>query len=315
MTTHDVERALDDLDIALFTQRGSEVQGLCPMHEKRTGSIDHNPSWWINVDTGAHICFSCGYKGNLYTLVRDVKGLDHEEVVEYLKRRNEVSVDTLMKRLTDLPQYVAPVEEIDMSEARLAVFVDPPAYALESRSITKESAKYYGVLWDERKSNWILPLRDPHFYKLIGWQEKGYGNRFFRNYPAGVKKSKTLFGVDVQQESVSIVVESPLDCLRLYSAGFKGAVASCGALVSEEQIKLLRFSDKVIAAFDNPKLDKAGREASASMRQLAKRYGIELYFFNYGDSNKKDPGDMTNEEIEWGMTNARDSIYGEMAYL
>ena len=51
------------------------------------------------------------------------------------------------------------------------------------------------------------------------------------------------------------------------------------------------------------------------MRQLAKRYGIELYFFNYGDSNKKDPGDMTNEEIEWGMTNARDSIYGEMAYL
>ena len=73
----DVEKVLLSLDIPLVSQRGEEVQGLCPMHKARTGKEDHNPSWWINSVTGAHICFSCGYKGNVYTLVADIKGIDY----------------------------------------------------------------------------------------------------------------------------------------------------------------------------------------------------------------------------------------------
>jgi hypothetical protein len=66
---------------------------------------------------------------------------------------------------------------------------------------------------------------------------------------------------------------------------------------------------------DNPKLDDAGRKASAEFRKAATKYGINAFYFNYGDSGKKDPGDMTDEEIRWGIYNAKSSVYGEAAYV
>jgi DNA primase len=311
----DVEKVIASLDLTLTAQRGDEIQGLCPMHKKRTGREDFHPSWWINTSTGVHICFSCGYKGNLLSLVKDLKGVNSYDATDYLHEHSEITVDELLKKLRGLPQYVAPAPQIEMSEARLAIFDFPPEFALKERNLSARSAEVYGVLWDTENSNWILPLREPDFLKLIGWQEKGSRSRFFKNYPAGVKKSTTLFGVDVQRPELTIVVESPLDCLRLYTAGFRGAVATCGALISQDQAKLLRRSEKVIAAFDNPLLDSAGAKASEELRQYAKRYGIELSYFNYGDSGKKDPGDMTDEQIAWGIENAKDMIFGKKAYL
>ena len=37
----DVEKVLLGLDLPLYSQRGVEVNGLCPMHKKRTGKEDH----------------------------------------------------------------------------------------------------------------------------------------------------------------------------------------------------------------------------------------------------------------------------------
>lgn len=310
-----IEKVIASLDLTLTAQRGSELQGLCPMHKRRTGKDDYHPSWWINSETGVHICFSCGYKGNLLSLVKDLKRVNSYDAADYLQEHSETTVDELIKKLHDLPQYITPPEKIEISEAHLAIFDLPPEFALKERNLSPRSAEVYGVLWDPKNETWILPLREPDFLKLIGWQEKGSRNRFFKNYPAGVKKSTTLFGVDVQRPELTIVVESPLDCLRLYTAGYRGAVATCGALISETQAKLLRRSQKVIAAFDNPRVDSAGQKACEELRQYAKRYGIEVSYFNYGDSKKKDPGDMTDEEIAWGIENSRDMIFGKKAYL
>jgi hypothetical protein len=53
-------------------------------------------------------------------------------------------------------------------------------------------------------------------FSLWGWQEKGARGRFFKNQPAGVKKSKTVFGVEILTSTHDlIVVESPLDAVRL----------------------------------------------------------------------------------------------------
>lgn len=311
----DIARLIDSLDLQLYAQRGDELNGLCPQHKERTGKEDHSPSWWINLNSGAHICFSCGYKGNIYTLIKDVKGLDEWELASYLNNREETPVEELKKKFLDLPQYIAPVEKLSMSESRLAIFDFPPESALKERNLSTDAAEIYGVLWDKENSNWILPLRESDFHRLLGWQEKGSRSRFFKNYPAGIKKSTTVFGVDIQREEQVIVVESPLDCLRLYTAGFRGAVATCGAIISAEQAKILRRSNKVIAAFDNPKIDEAGKHACEDLRKFAHKYGLEVSFFNYGDTGKKDPGDMTDEEIAWGIENAIDMIYGEKAYL
>jgi DNA primase len=307
----DVERVLLSLDVPLVAQRGEEVQGLCPMHKARTGKEDHNPSWWINSVTGAHICFSCGYKGNVYTLVADLKGIDYFDAKDYVNSSQELDVDVLLKRIRELPQYVPAEEPIAMSEARLAVYTTPPEKELRKRFISVEAAEHHNVLWDKNHEAWIVPIRDPNDYSLWGWQEKGARGRFFRNQPQGVKKSRTVFGVEVMNLDTLVVVESPLDVPRLRSAGIEGAISTYGAIISEEQAKLMRRASKVIAAFDK---DDAGMHANELMRGFARKYGIDLSYFNYTGIDVKDPGDMTEAEIHKGISTARNMVYGKGAY-
>lgn len=309
----DVEKVLISLDLPLAAQRGEEVNGFCPLHKKRTGKDDRHPSWWINTVTGAHICFSCGYKGNVYTLVRDLKGIDYHDAKEFIENQAEIPADSLLRRIKDLPHFVKPEEEpIGMSEARLAVYSEPPAFELKKRFLTAEAAKHHGVLWDVNHSAWILPIRHPDTYDLMGWQEKGASGRFFRNQPAGVKKSKTVFGVEVMATDILVVVESPLDVVRLRCAGVEGAISTFGAIVSEEQAKIMRRADKVIATFDK---DEAGLKAAESMRPFARKYGLNLFFFDYTGIDVKDPGDMGVNEIHRGIENAKSYVLGKEAFV
>jgi len=315
---YDIPLALTALGVD-FTDHGHEALALCPTHYERTGKEDNNPSWWINLETGLHTCFSCGYKGNLLQLICDIKGFyfndkyDYRAAESWLANAAEISIEDLQAALMAMPSYINEyAKPLEMSEARLAVFVAPPQKALDSRSITAEDAAEYGVLWDTKSQTWILPLREPTSKKLMGWQEKGTVDRTFKNRPAGLQKSRTLFGVRNQNEDVVVVVESPLDCLRLSAAGICGAVAICGSSPSEEQVKLLRSSGKIIAAFDN---DKAGQKASKVLLEFGIKYSLNLHFFNYGSSRVKDPGDMTDEELRWGVENAISALFGESAYV
>jgi hypothetical protein len=322
----DVPAALEALGIEYDT-RNSEANALCPAHLARTGKNDNSPSWWINLDTGQHLCFSCGYKGNLAQLVCDVNEFyimgwdnrlryDYDTAQTWLAEMHSIPVEQLLEMVKSLPNRLeAYPKPLEMSEARLAVFDEPPLDVLNSRNITPEAAQAYGVLWDNKRKMWILPLREPQLNRLMGWQEKGTVDRTFRNRPAGLQRAKTLFGADVQNDEIAIIVESPLDCLRLHAAGQVGGLATCGTTLSDEQVKLIRRSDKVICAFDNPNVDKAGKKASDEMRKLARKYSINLFFFNYGGSGKKDPGEMTDEEIRWGIANAKSSVLGELAYV
>jgi len=322
----DIPDVLEALGIS-YSDHGHEANALCPGHVARTGKSDNSPSWWINLETGQHICFSCGYKGNLIQLICDVNefytqtwgnqvGYDYKSAETWLATISEIPIERLADMVKKLPEYVGPAPKpLEMSESRLVVFTAPPEQALQSRNITEDAARQYSILWDPKTSTWILPLREPHFNKLMGWQEKGTIHRTFFNRPAGLHKSKTLFGIENQNDEMVIVVESPLDCARIVSAGYPGAVAICGSSPSEDQIKLIRYSKKVVAAFDNPNLDNAGKKASKEMLEWARKYGLNLFYFNYGSSSKKDPGDMTDEEIHWGIENAVSALYGELAYV
>jgi hypothetical protein len=308
----DIEKTLLSLDLSLYAQRGAEVNGLCPMHKERTGKEDNHPSWWINTETGAHICFSCGYKGNIFTLVKDMLGVNLNGAKEFIKGKSGTPIDSLMKRLQELPQYIQAEEPIGMSEARLAVYTDPPEIELKKRFLKTESVIAHGVLWDKTNNAWILPIRDPDDFTLWGWQEKGARGRFFKNQPAGVKKSKTVFGIQIMDSvNTLIVVESPLDAVRLTGLGHN-AISTFGAIISEDQAKLMRRAPKLLAAFDN---DKAGQSANEQILGFSKKYGMELSYFNYQGIDMKDVGDMTEDQINFGISNSKDMIYGKAAYL
>jgi DNA primase len=309
MTVEEMTDTLARLGVEVIDSRGDELNGYCSAHEERTGHVDHNPSWWINADSGAFICFSCGWKGNLYTLIGYVTGIDYDKVNEWIG-----SPASMVSRFNRLSQEKKPVIEdvTHVTESMLSAFVNPPEHALQSRGLTSNAAFSYGLLWDERQSNWIIPIRDPNSEVLLGWQEKGYTRRYFNNRPSKVKKSQSLYGYRQYVGGDMIVVESPLDVVRLASIGIFSGVATYGAIVSQAQFNIIRGADRIIFAMDN---DEAGRKSSMELLRLCQEFGVECWFFNYSGIDVKDVGGMSKAEVLQGLQKAKHLIRGEKAIV
>lgn len=307
----DVESAINRLGIE-GDQRNNEIIATCPMHEHITGKADTNPSWSINIDTGVHHCFSCSYRGTLVGLVADVLEVSWDDAKLWLRQYTTLDLTKTVSLLESYKEsYVAPSKVVPMTEARLAVYDVPPKWALDARDLTADACAKYRVKWDSQTNSWITPIRDPYTHALWGWQEKGQGNRYFKNRPPGVLKSQTLFGIDAVEPPYNtvIVVESPLDVVKLSSWGWNGGLATFGALLSQTQLNILR-DFRVMFAFDNPSVDSAGMKASQEAMKSARKNGIECSFFNYDHTDKKDIGDMSNEEFVKGYDTARHCSLG-----
>ena len=317
---------LEALGIEVLQEQGDEVLAMCPMHRERTGKEDHNPSWNFNLVSGLSLCFSCSYATNAVGLVADVMGfktkklglVDYEAAEKWLEDfaldpESQLGRIAKMRRFRSPDEYVPKL--VPMTEARLAVFSpEPPAWALKARKIDQEACTRYGVLWDHATDCWITPLRDPETGKLIGYQQKGQGNRYFRNRPPGVRKSQTLFGLDAHAPgSPMIVVESPLDALRLDMLGYSGAVSTCGAKISEAQMQLMAFrASEILLALD---ADQAGRKATEEFYTAFTPVGVPFSCLNYRGTDAKDVGDMDDAEVDWAVENAVSSIWGVDALL
>lgn len=290
--TSSMENTLESLGLKIVSVRNSEIQLHCPAHKERTGREDNNPSFWINGDSGLFICFSCNWKGGLHTLVK------------YLGGSVDVGdIDTTVSRLTArIKQIIAgdkpkQEERIPIHESMLQAFQPVPHDVCKSRGLLPDVVEKYGVKWNPLQGTWIIPMRDPITNKLMGWQEKGHKNRFFKN-TSGVKKSEALFGYEHYRGGDMIVVESPLDVIRLASVGISGGVATYGCAVSDTQWSIIRGSERPIFAMDN---DDAGRKCTMDLKDKAFDIGLSCWFFNYLNTDRKDIGGMSKSEIEWGL--------------
>ena len=308
MTIDEMEDLLERLGIEPLSVRGNEIQARCPGHKDRTGKEDHNPSWFINTDTGAHICFSCHFKGGVSYLIGYVNkyfdsegNIDFTQSNEWLKSQDDLG--SLLDKALTVKIAVEDVVKID--PAMLHAFTTPPDYALQSRGLKRSSAIDYGIRWDDRKRSWIIPIYDNYDGSLLGWQEKAFQGRFFKNYPAGMKKSNSVFGLGNYQGGDLIVVESPLDAVRLSSVGIDTGVAIYGSFISQRQVNLLKSADRLIFAFDN---DEAGRDATMRMLSTLQDMWFEAWFFDYSHTDQKDVGGMSKMEILEGLTNARHCV-------
>lgn len=284
-----VTAILDELGIQ-YRLSGDEATALCPSphHE------DRSPSWSINIDTGMHNCFSCGYRGPLVRLVRDLRRVGEDEADLWVRTRSS-------GRLRGSPSREEGTEPgpARITEADLALFVSPPERQLRKRGISSDSAGKLGILWDDDERAWILPFRDADG-TLHGWQSKSARGKLVRNYPEGIKKSHFLFGLHASASDQCVLVESPLDVAVLRDAGIKGGAASYGVHVSRVQLSLLtEHYSSVILALDN---DNAGWRESEKLRK--EFHALPVRFFDYFDSRAKDVGEMTPEEIRRGVENA-----------
>lgn len=286
----DIETILDSLGVEGMRVGSKEITALCPMHEQRIGRPDRHASWSINRRTGLHICFSCGWSGGITTLYLDL-GHPMPEDLETEMLRSAIQSSMAKASGTDFVPAVAP-EPPPLPDDDL---VPVPPSMLSYRKLTAQACDDYGVRWSRSRRAWVTPLYHPRTGDLLGYQFRQKGNEL--NEPEGLEKSTTLFGFHAMAGHKGVaLVESPLDAVRLWSVGAP-AVASFGAWVSKEQLTLLSNNwNWVLLALDN---DAAGQSSTETVAKLLVRRGCPVFFFRYGNSGVKDPGDFeTNTELE-----------------
>ena len=286
-TTDAAQEVLQQLGVTVASANGREIAAHCPFH------TDSHPSFSMNAEKGVWICYQCGRAGTLEMLISQLAGapgdpktllrsIRHAGATQRLRERRQAAVSSETES--------APVIDPFIVFARYDTFGSPPSWALQERMLLPEVCAHYGVRWDK---GWIIPIWSPEGDKSVGhfwgWQFKRLDS--VANFPPAVKKSRTLFGLHEARGSSLILVESPLDVVRLASVGFT-AVASYGAFVSNEQLSLLiERSGRVVLALD---ADEEGQRQTAKVyRRVARAVPTTWVRFPRG---AKDPGDLTDRQ-------------------
>lgn len=286
----DFELVLRELGIDYYLS-GDEAIAKCPAHD------DRHPSWSMNVGTGVHHCFSCGFSGSIASLAAHVLNLTYPEAVLWCNARVGWAFAHQWREAIDNVSFSPAYMKI--GEADTALFTQPPDDELAGRGISREAADAFGILWNPGKQEWIFPVRDPNTNQLWGWQSKNA--RTFRHYPAGIRRSETLFGLGAfHYGSPVVLIESPIDAAYIYSAGRRGGLSSFGVQVSSQQFAIIhRLTEHLILALDR---DSAGVEQTARICDEFNQ--VKIRVFNYAGIHVKDPGEMSYEEVRYGIDNA-----------
>lgn len=277
----------------------------------------------MNRLTGYHNCFSCDYQGNFTDLVMDVLELDSAFEAARWVRQYGLNLDQALSLDTWEERHAAtdrrPATEI--SEETLAQFWHPiPEEELAARRLTREACEHFGILWDQERSCWVIPIRSPDG-TLIGYQRKGGKDdrRYFRNIPRSMEKSITLFGYHQFPAGESAkLVESPLDVVYMWQHGVAGGLATMGDSTSAAQMALVReLTDELVVCRDN---DTAGWAEARMLRDGDTRNGRPAYrrrfvmsFFAYPRKPfRKDIGECEGMEIRKGVREAVHAVVADL---
>lgn len=292
---NEVKNLFQNYGIHTHTDSGNEVTIYCPFHQNK-----NTPSFYINKKTGLWQCFnpSCGKKGNFRQLYRQITGkaygkntnLDPAALKKELENSlrpviadQEITIDTL-------------VVDYDSEDAKKKFI------SFIERGLNIKTLQYFDVCFSEAKSRVVIPVRNAS-YKIVGLIGRATSTdqepRYL--YNTGFKRAVVLFNIQNAKNYDSvIVVEGSVDAMKVHQAGFPNVVATLGAQVSVQQVKLLKkYFDKIIIFSDNDDAGKAMKDAIISSCCGKEIYSAEV------PEGAKDPGELSVEEIQKSIDNKK----------
>ena len=242
----------------------------------------------MNTESGAALCFTCGWRGNLARLVGDLEAdldLEDFEFVALVRRAD---------RLTpaaggDAEEAVDPY----VSEYAFTKHSYPPPDELCIRHLTMAEAVRLNLRWDVPRRYWLIPVYD---FDGTPAGLAGEGARALQQRAAADAQAALPVRARPGRRPTVFVVESPLDVGRFLRHGY-AAVATYGASASSDQLgRIARMFSRIVLAYDN---DRAGWDATASMAdQLRTVYGRPVSYYRYPpNSYGEDPGSLSGVQF------------------
>lgn len=266
-----VEELLQSKDIKYIPKGGDFVVScLNPDH------ADRNPSMRIDQVTGIFNCFSCEFKGNVFTHFGE-RPNQMELRRQFLKKKiKEKRADSIG---LEFPAGAMP-------------------YVGNWRDIKPETYKQFEAFIHNGKdfiSRIVFPIRDRsgRIVAFVG-RHTAMGTPKYLNSPAGAKMP--LFPTVTPIQSSVILVEGIYDMLNLHDKGLTNAVCCFGVKnVDEDKLGILSMQgvDNIDIFLDN---DDAGQAASERIKTLCEKVGLTSRPIRYGDKNR-DAGALTQTQV------------------
>ena len=298
---------LDALQID-YSEKYQYVTASCPIH-----GGDRGDAWSWHIDKEVWQCFSRGchdkFNKDVFGLVMGVLECGFPEAIKFVA---ELVLDknTNLQELAQLQssrQFVRKEKEDGEVEIFPEECLNKLIYNtyLEGRGYTKELVERYqiGVTGDRYKAmsnRMIIPIRnvDGNLVGFTGrtidpnWQQLKIPKWI---HSKGFNSACNLFNIanaapHIKKRGFVILVEGPLDVLRLEQFGIHNSVAIFGRKLHNQQITLLaKLSvDTIYVALD---ADNAGRTGAESAFNTAKSFfkikNIDLGSGDVGDMNEK----------------------------
>jgi len=261
--------------------RDAVISCLNPEHD------DSNPSMRVDKVTGIFNCFSCGYKGNLFTYFGAPASPLEVRMHRIKEKVNKVKSETVGIQL--------PKDRVPWKGGGI-------------RNISEETLAIWGAFtWNvpQFENRIIFPIRDIRgkTVALIGRSLDDFNMNKYFIYPNGAEMPFCPAKIKPIQNRV-ILVEGIFDALNLWDKGLKNTVCCFGTQqVNWVKLSLLKLQgvQGVDIMFDG---DEAGVKAGEMAKGLAEQLELSARVVKLRDNI--DPGNLTKPEIE----RLKEKLYG-----
>ena len=311
-TKSDLRSILHACGITIMSQTGTDFLCLCPFHHNTD-----SPAFAVSYSKGLYVCYNqnCDSSGTILDLVKALTSRNDFEAMRFISQNKLSSAELLEEELKDLLEDKPEFEEfpqltLDSLYGYPKHHPDAPESIafknyLHSRKITDEAIDHFRIGWSGTQKMFTIPLHSPDGIP-VGIIGRSIEGKSFKNSP-NLPRNKTMFNIHraKREGGTIIVVESSLDAIRLWQAGFPNAVATLGGSISDTNIQLLnKYASTVIIMTDN---DTAGKALGVTIANKLKSKNVLWARYDYSTvypHMAKDVGDLTDEEIKQCIKNA-----------
>ena len=264
-------------------------------------------------------------KGDIITLVQDIKNIDFLDAVKWLHNILGLTWIKNKKVKKETPKYnplsiftnhikskrQCNVNDIEIyDDTVIAEFADCVHRSWLKEGVTETVRKEFNLGYDFKKNRTIIPWKAPYSDGYVGIVGRTANPLYkeldipkYWNYISGFQKNKALYGFQenykyIQEQGYCVVYEAEKSVLKRASLNDRTGLAVGSHTISDEQIKLiLSLNVDVIIALDN---DIDLNEVRYNCEKFWLYRNVYYIKDKWGIMEKKDsPADMKNKQYEF----------------
>lgn len=328
-TPNQIEAVLNACGIDISSETRNDFLCFCPFHGNKW-----TPAFGVSKNNGKYLCYSagCDVHGELLELVMKTKKLNYFQAYRLIHKKGsetkQAFTEQLRKKFDKIPEFTEfPADTMIRMQYDLWTNERALDY-LYRRGLTDATIKKYGIGFSSKKDSVATPFYLPDG-KQVGVVGRSIEGKAFNN-SRGLPTSKSLWNLNNAREhgEVGIIVEGCFDAMRIDQAGYPNVVALLGGHVSPDHFDQMHkyFSTIVIMGdFDDierhtysgcRKCHRAGynkcighNPGRVLCEAVAAGYKKKVMWAAVNPptvypEGKKDPGELTDDEIRAAIKNA-----------